>query len=86
MEKSITHANEDKFQIQLSKGLTVRSDETVKSIKRSIANLPPNMLKDAAFVVAAPSTYVISLSLETNLFPTESKAAKIISVHKSGMH
>lgn len=58
----------------------------LKSIKRSIANLPPNMLKDAAFVVAAPSTYVISLSLETNLFPTESKAAKIISVHKSGMH
>ena len=62
----------------------------LKSIKRSkstgIDDLPPNMLKDAAPAISAPLTYLINQSLETGLFPTAWKAAKIIPIHKSGSY
>ncbi len=62
----------------------------LKSIKRSkstgIDDLPPNMLKDAAPAISTPLTYLINQSLETGLFPTAWKAAKIIPIHKSGLY
>ena len=62
----------------------------LKSINRSkstgVDDLLPNMLKDAASVVAAPLMFVINLSLKSDLFSTEWKAAKITPVHKSGTH
>ena len=47
-------------------------------------NLPPGLLKDAAGVIAKPLTFIINLSLETGVVPTEWKMAKVIPIFKSG--
>ena len=60
----------------------------LKNLKRKKAtgldNLPPGLLKDAAGVIAKPSTFIINLSLETGVVPTEWKIAKVIPIFKSG--
>ena len=43
-----------------------------------------NTLKDAAGVIAKPLTFIINLSLETGVVPTEWKMAKVIPIFKSG--
>ena len=50
----------------------------------SLDNLPPGLLKDAAGVIAKPLTFIINLSLETGVVPTEWKMAKVIPNIKSG--
>ena len=60
----------------------------LKNLKRKKAtgldNLPPGLLKDAAGVIAKPLTFIINLSLETGVVPTEWKMAKVIPIFKSG--
>ena len=63
-------------------------ERELRSIKRTkstgIDNLPPGLLKDAACFISAPLAHLINLSLETGIFPTDMKIAKIVPVHKSG--
>ena len=60
----------------------------LKNLKRKKAtgldNLLPGLLKDAAGVIAKPLTFIINLSLETGVVPTEWKMAKVIPIFKSG--
>ena len=60
----------------------------LKNLKRKKAtgldNLPTGLLKDAAGVIAKPLTFIINLSLETGVVPTEWKMAKVIPIFKSG--
>ena len=42
------------------------------------------LIKDAASLVAEPLTYIIHMSIETGLVPSDWKIAKVIPVFKSG--
>ena len=42
------------------------------------------MLKDAALVLTKPLTFIINLSLETGVVPSEWKVAKVLPLYKSG--
>ena len=59
-----------------------------KKLKRKKAsgpdNLPPNLLRDSASILAKPLAYVINLSLRTGLFPDEWKLARVVPIYKSG--
>ena len=58
---------------------------TLKSTKSTgCDNLPPRLLKDSASNIASPLTHIINLSMQTGLFPSEWKSAKITPIHKSG--
>ena len=70
---------------------TVKEEEILtelKNLKRKKAtgldHLPPGLLKDAAGVIAKPLTFIINLSLETGVVPTDWKMAKVIPIFKSG--
>ena len=59
---------------------TVKEEEILtelKNLKRKKAtgldNLPPGLLKDAARVIAKPLTFIINLSLQTGVIPTDWK-------------
>ena len=60
----------------------------LKSLRYSksvgVDNLPSRLLKDSALTIAPPLTYIINLSLESGLVPTEWKSAKIVPIHKTG--
>lgn len=60
----------------------------LKSLKRNketgLDDLPPRLLKDSAEYISAPLTYLINLSITTNMIPTDWKMAKVIPIHKSG--
>ena len=47
-------------------------------------DLPPGLLKDAAEVIAKPSTFIINSSLVTGVVPTKWKMTKVIPIFKSG--
>ena len=42
------------------------------------------MIKDAASVLAGPLTFLINMSIETGLVPSNWKIAKVIPMFKSG--
>ena len=46
-------------------------------------NIPPRMIKDGAEELAVPLCYLANLSLQSSLFPTSEKLAKIRPVFKS---
>ena len=46
-------------------------------------NIPPRMIKDGAEELAVPLCYLANLSLQSSLFPTSEKLAKISPVFKS---
>ena len=60
----------------------------LKCMKRNKAvgldNLPPNLIKDSADVIAEHHAYVINLSLRSGLLPNDWKIARVIPFHKSG--
>ena len=60
----------------------------LKNLKRKKAsgldNFPPGLLKDAAYVLTTPLTFIINLSLKTKVVPSEWKVAKVIPLYKSG--
>ena len=47
-------------------------------------NLPPNLIKDSAEIIAEYLAYVINLSLRSGLFPNDWKIARVIPLYKSG--
>ena len=59
----------------------------LKNLKPSKAaghdNIPPRLIKDGAEELTAPITYLANLSLQSSLFPTSEKIAKITPVYKS---
>ena len=63
-------------------------EKELKSFKRhkatGVDNIPTNLLKDSAAVIAKPLAYIINLSLSTGTVPTEWKTARITPIHKSG--
>ena len=60
----------------------------LRNLKRrkasGVDNFPPGLLKDAALVLTKPLTFIINLSLETGVVPSEWKVAKVIPLYKSG--
>ena len=65
-------------------------EQQLRSVKRNKAtgldDLPPGLIKDAAELISAPLAHLINLSMETSIFPTDWKAAKVIPTYKSGTH
>jgi hypothetical protein len=47
-------------------------------------HIPTCYLKDTAYVITKPLCYVINLSLQTGLFPSELKVARVTPIFKSG--
>ena len=70
-------------QVQVSEVL-----RNLKNLKRKksvgLDDLPPGLFKDTANVIAEPLTYIINLSLNTGIIPTDWKKGKIIPIYKSG--
>ena len=63
-------------------------ERELKSLKRREAagcdDLPPGILKDAAYTLSSPLTHLINLSLKTGLVPNKWKIAKVTHIHKKG--
>ena len=69
----------------------VKESEILKELRNlkrrkapGLDNFPPGLLKDAALVLTKPLTFIINLSLETGVVPSEWKVAKVIPLYKSG--
>ena len=77
---------ESQFTFKALKELeTLKELKNVKRKKASgLDNFPPGMLNDAALVLIKPLTFIINLSLETGVVPSEWKVAKVIPLYKSG--
>ena len=60
----------------------------LRNLKRKSAtgldNIPTCFLKDTAYIISKPLTYVINLSLQEGLFPDDLKAARVSPIFKSG--
>ena len=60
----------------------------LRNLERNCAtgvdNLPTCYLKDTAYVIAEPLTFIINLSLKTGMFPNDLKMACITPAYKSG--
>ena len=60
----------------------------LRKLKRKCAtgldNMPSCYLKDIAYVLAKPLTHVINLSLQSGIFPTDLKKARVTPIYKSG--
>ena len=63
-------------------------ERELKSLKRRKAaacdNLPPGILKEAAYAFSSPLTHLINLSLTTELVPNKWKITKVTPIHKKG--
>jgi hypothetical protein len=63
-------------------------EKELRSLKRHKAtgldDLPPNLLKDTSAVIAKPLCYIINLSLQGGVVPTDWKMAKVTPIHKVG--
>ena len=46
--------------------------------------LPPGILKDAAYALSSPLTRLTNLSLSTEPMPNKWKIAKVTPIHKKG--
>jgi hypothetical protein len=70
-------------QVQVSE--VVRNFKNLKR-KKSVGldNLPPGLFKNTTNVIAEPLTYIINLSLNMVIIPTDWKKGKIIPIYKSG--
>ena len=69
----------------------VKESEILKELRNlkqrkesGLDNFTPGLLKDAALVLTNPLTFIINLSLETGVVPSEWKVAKVIPLYKSG--
>ena len=63
----------------------LKESEILKELKilkpkkaSGLDNFPPGLLKDAALVLTKPLTFIINLSVETGVVPSEWKVAKVI--------
>ena len=71
--------------------IPVKESEIVKELRNlkrrkasGLDNFPPGLLKDTSLVLTKPLTFIINLSLETGVVPSEWKVAKVIPLYKSG--
>ena len=69
----------------------VKESEILKELRNlkrrkasGLDNFPPGLLKDAALVLTKPLTFIINLSLETGVVPSEWKVAKVTPLYNSG--
>ena len=69
----------------------VKESEILKELRNlkwrkasGLDNFPLGLLKDAALVLTKPLTFIINLSLETGVVPSEWKVTKVIPLYKSG--
>ena len=85
-QKSFASTEEKHFRFQKVNPVQVYNE--LKSLKRKKAvgvdKFPSGMIKDAASVLAGPLTFLINMSIETGLVPSDWKIAKVIPVFKSG--
>ena len=85
-ENLLKQVTESQFTFKAVKELEILKE--LKKLKRKKAsgldNFPPGMLKDAALLLTKPLTFIINLSLETGVVPSEWKVAKVIPLYKSG--
>ena len=83
--KSITQANTVfKFK-EITLQQTLKILQSTKSSKAAgFDALPARIIKDIASEFAAPLTFLINISLQSGIFPTAEKLAKINPVFKSG--
>ena len=85
MRALANQGTESQFTFKAVKELEILKE--LKNLKREKAseldNFPPGLLKDAALVLTKPLTFIINLSLETGVVPTEWKVAKVIPLYKS---
>ena len=51
-----------------------------------IDNLPPGLLKDCGSIISKPLCDIINLLIRSGKFPSSWKAAKVMSIFKSGSH
>ena len=78
--------------IQNAFKLAVVSEEVVETLLKGLNvskstgcdNISAKFLKDAASVIATPLTYIINLSLQTGMVPTEFKTARVVPLFKKG--
>ena len=60
----------------------------LRNLKRKCAtgidNIPSCFLKDVAFVIAKPLTYIVNISLKNGTLPNELKKARVNPIYKSG--
>jgi hypothetical protein len=67
---------------------TIFVEKELRSLKRSkgtgVDDLPPNLLKDCATVIAKPLAHIINLSIKSSMVPALWKSAKVKPIFKSG--
>ena len=70
---------------------TVTEQDILKQLRKlnricatGVDNIPTCYIKDTAYVIGKPITFIINLSLKTGMFPNELKMARITPVYKSG--
>jgi hypothetical protein len=67
---------------------TIFVEKELRSLKRSkatgIDDLPPNLIKDCATVIAKPLAHIINLSIKSSTVPALWKSAKVKPIFKSG--
>ena len=63
-------------------------ERELKSLKRRKAagcdDLPPGILKEAAYALSSPLTHLINLSLTTTVLPNKWEITKVTPIHKKG--
>ena len=67
---------------------TTDVEKLLKKLKRKkatgIDELPSNLLKDSASVIAAPLTHIINVSFASAIFPEDWKKARLTPIFKAG--
>ena len=85
-QKCSVSNGEKLFRFQKVNSIQVYNE--LKGLKRKKAvgvdKFPSGMIKDAASVLAASMTFLINMSMQTGLVPSDWKIAKVIPVFKSG--
>ncbi len=59
-------------------------EEFQVSKSTGLDNIPARFLRDAAGIIATTITFIVNLSLENCIFPSDMKLAKIIPLLKKG--
>ncbi len=64
--------------------ITKMLEELQVSKSTGLDDIPARFLRDAADIIAPTVTFIVNLSLETGIFPSDMKIAKIIPLFKKG--
>ena len=72
------------FQIVTEQDILKQLRKLKRKCATGVDSIPTRYLKDTAYVIAKPITFIINLPLKTGMFPNELKMARITPVYKSG--